>query len=287
VLGAANGKLKELFAKLASLNAKAGPFDVVLCLGDLFGDEEDEYFQQVIAGEVEIPVSTYFTIGRKELPQSVRMLAGHGGQVCENLFFLGMLFSEWTNSGRRGAFTTAEGLKLMILGGVEGETTSEYSPTFNRRDIDQMTGSADVLITTLAPAGIANLSAKPFDKGSPLIAQLIQKINPRYHFASEGVFYEREPYDNGNGYTRFLSLGDVKGDKWYYAFKINVSLDNAEKPPAGVTANPFKKREREFNLDNRTCRICGDPSHLSYDCPEKPRKRKRRVIGRMLFENLC
>jgi hypothetical protein len=90
VLGPANGKLKEAFANISSLNAKAGPFDVVLCLGDLFG-EEDEYFQQVIAGEVEIPVSTYFTIGRKELPESVKMLVGHGGQVCENLFFLGIL----------------------------------------------------------------------------------------------------------------------------------------------------------------------------------------------------
>jgi len=89
VLGAANGRLTEIFAKLSSLNAKAGPFDIVLCLGDLFGEAEDEYLQQLIAGEVEIPVSTYFTVGRRELPQPVRMLVGHGGQVCENLFFLG------------------------------------------------------------------------------------------------------------------------------------------------------------------------------------------------------
>lgn len=93
VLGPANGRLKEAFAKINSLNAKAGPFDVVLCLGDLFG-EEDEYFRQLIAGEVEIPVSTYFTIGRKELPESVKMLVGHGGQVCENLFFLGTLLQD-------------------------------------------------------------------------------------------------------------------------------------------------------------------------------------------------
>jgi hypothetical protein len=89
VLGSANGKLKDAISKLSSLNAKAGPFNVVLCLGDLFG-EEDEYFQQLISGEVEIPVSTYFTVGRKELPESVKMLIAHGGQVCENLFFLGL-----------------------------------------------------------------------------------------------------------------------------------------------------------------------------------------------------
>jgi hypothetical protein len=90
VLGPANGKLKETFTKLSSLNTKAGPFDVALCLGDLFGDAEDEYLQTLIAGEVEMPVSTYFSIGRRELPQAVKMLVGHGGQVCENLFFLGI-----------------------------------------------------------------------------------------------------------------------------------------------------------------------------------------------------
>jgi hypothetical protein len=90
VLGPANGRLKDLFTKLSSLNSKAGPFDVVLCLGDLFNpDEQDEYFQSLISGEIEIPVSTYFTLGRNELPESVKMLIGHGGQVCNNLFFLG------------------------------------------------------------------------------------------------------------------------------------------------------------------------------------------------------
>ena len=170
----------------------------------------------------------------------------------------------------------------MFLGGVEDKASSgssEYSPTFTQRDITDLTGTADILITTNAPADIGNLSAKTFDIGSTAIATLVQKVNPRYHFAAEGVFYEREPYDNGHGYTRFLSLGNVREDRWFYAFKINVKLGNVEKPPPGVTENPFKKRE--FNLDDRTCRICGDPSHLSYDCPQKShRKKRRRIVGR-------
>jgi hypothetical protein len=191
---------------------------------------------------------------------------------------------EVTDSGRRGTFTTAEGLKLMFLGGIEGSTSSEYSPVFTQRDISAMSGTADVLITTQAPKNIANLSSKPFDKGSAAIATLVQKVNPRYHFAAEGVFYEREPYENGDGYTRFLSLGNVKEDKWFYAFKINISVGYLEKAPATVTANPFKKRE--FNIEDRTCRICGDPSHLSYDCPQKRKKRKR-VVGRTILFVCC
>ena len=167
----------------------------------------------------------------------------------------------------------------MFLGGVEGETSSEYSPTFTQKDISALSGTADILITTLAPENISNLSARRLDCGSPAIATLVQKINPRYHFAAEGVFYEREPYDNGSGYTRFLSLGNVKEDRWFYAFKINVNSISTEKPPAGVTANPFKKHE--FNIDKRTCRTCGDTTHLSYDCPQRQsRKKRRRIVGR-------
>lgn len=166
----------------------------------------------------------------------------------------------------------------MFMGGVEGETSSEYSPTFTQKDVAALSGTPDILITTSAPQNISNLSSKRFDGGSPAIATLVQKISPRYHFAAEGVFYEREPYENGNGYTRFLSLGNVKGDKWFYAFKINVNATSTEKP-TGATANPFKKRE--FNIDDRTCRICGDTAHLAYECPQKRNKKKRRrVIGR-------
>ena len=170
----------------------------------------------------------------------------------------------------------------MYLGGLQGDASSEYSPTFTPRDIASMSGVADILITSEAPENIDSLSSKPLGKtGSPVIATLVQKINPRYHFASEDIFYEREPYENGRGgYTRFLSLGEVGGDRWYYAFRINVNA-TVEKTPQGATANPFKKRQLES--EGRTCRICGHPSHLSYDCPQKKdqkRKKRKRVIGR-------
>jgi hypothetical protein len=168
----------------------------------------------------------------------------------------------------------------MYMGGLQGETSSEYSPIYTSKDIAALSSPVDILITSEAPEGIDNLSAKPLGKGSPAIATLVQKITPRYHFASEGVFYEREPYDNGRGTTRFLSLGDVGGERWFYAFKIIVNA-TTEKTVKGVTANPFKKRQLEAEI--KTCRICGDPSHLLYDCPQKKdqrRKKRKRVIGR-------
>jgi hypothetical protein len=180
-------------------------------------------------------------------------------------------------------YTTAEGLRLMYLGGLLSETSSEYSPTYTPKDIAALSGTADILITTEAPENIDFASKVPLAKGSPAIATLVQKINPRYHFAAEGAFYEREPYENGRGgYTRFLSLGDVGGDRWFYAFRINPNV-STEKAPKGATANPFKKRQLETVAE--PCRICSDPSHYSYDCPQKndqrKKKKRKRLIGRM------
>jgi hypothetical protein len=36
-VGSAEGSIKDLFAKVTTINAKHGPFDLVLCTGDFFG----------------------------------------------------------------------------------------------------------------------------------------------------------------------------------------------------------------------------------------------------------
>lgn len=36
-MGSALGQISDLFAKVKSINAKHGKFDLVLCLGDFFG----------------------------------------------------------------------------------------------------------------------------------------------------------------------------------------------------------------------------------------------------------
>jgi hypothetical protein len=40
-VGSALGQISELFAKVRSINAKHGKFDLVLCLGDFFGPVKD------------------------------------------------------------------------------------------------------------------------------------------------------------------------------------------------------------------------------------------------------
>ena len=41
-VGPAIGSIRELFAKVKSIDAKHGKFELVLCVGDFFGPEDDE-----------------------------------------------------------------------------------------------------------------------------------------------------------------------------------------------------------------------------------------------------
>lgn len=50
-VGSANGKLAELFAGVNKINTKFGPFDLLLCVGDLFGEDNTE-IESLISGEI-------------------------------------------------------------------------------------------------------------------------------------------------------------------------------------------------------------------------------------------
>jgi hypothetical protein len=77
-----------LFARIATINAKHGPFDVVLVAGDLFPDESE--VDSVLAGEVKVEAPTFFTLGKRALPEKViERIKQQDGQLCDNLVFLG------------------------------------------------------------------------------------------------------------------------------------------------------------------------------------------------------
>ena len=60
-MGSAVGSIKELFAKIKSIDDKHGKFDFVLCLGDFFGPpkaaeeayDEDHEIMQLLDGRLE------------------------------------------------------------------------------------------------------------------------------------------------------------------------------------------------------------------------------------------
>jgi hypothetical protein len=71
VLGSLNGNFEPAFKKLAALHAKQS-FSFAIVTGDLFGaDQDDDALTRLLAGQVSVPLSTYFTVGTIPLPKRV------------------------------------------------------------------------------------------------------------------------------------------------------------------------------------------------------------------------
>ncbi|KAJ1792523.1 hypothetical protein LPJ67_001534, partial [Coemansia sp. RSA 1938] len=111
VVGSVNGYLSEFFAKVKNLDAKYGPFAILLVTGNLFACDSDDGSEEVsslLKNEISIPVMTYVVVGDKRLPQRVSERASaRSGEICNNMVIL---------SGQ-GILQTSEGVKIAYLSG--------------------------------------------------------------------------------------------------------------------------------------------------------------------------
>ncbi|KAJ2310578.1 hypothetical protein H4R23_004485 [Coemansia sp. Cherry 401B] len=111
VVGSVNGCLPEFFAKVKKLDAKYGPFSILLITGNLFSSDADDSgddISSLLKDEIAIPVMTYAVVGDRRLPQRVSERAhARAGEVCNNLVIL---------SGQ-GVLQTSEGVKIAYIGG--------------------------------------------------------------------------------------------------------------------------------------------------------------------------
>ena len=93
--------ISTTIAKITAINAKHGPFDACVLVGDTFkegsdGSELDGLKCELLMSNesklMAVPVPTYFTLGQYELPGSIqKRIEDTGGEVVENLVFLGGL----------------------------------------------------------------------------------------------------------------------------------------------------------------------------------------------------
>ncbi|KAJ2661143.1 hypothetical protein IWW48_002554 [Coemansia sp. RSA 1200] len=110
VVGSVNGHLEEFFTKIKKLDAKHGPFSVLLVTGNLFGNgsDTDNDVQMLLKDEIAVPVMTYALVGDRRLPERIETRAGsRSGEICNNLVVL---------SGQ-GVIQTSEGVKIAYMGG--------------------------------------------------------------------------------------------------------------------------------------------------------------------------
>ena len=258
VVGAINGQLREAFKKIADTNSgNFGPLAFAVVVGDLFRDASSEgaveQLDGLLAGNIEVAVPTYFSVGEHALPQKVIEKIENTGEVCPNLIFV----------GRKGTITTSEGIRLAVLGGRMTEEQSDqlnrFSPNFVLADARGMHGahSADILITHEFPLGVLQGVGEgiPEDiravEGQRCISDLCTTLKPRYHFSTSpkshfkrNAFAQPVEYDALDATPRvtfFESLAPFqnrsKMNKWHSAFKFDPK--GAAPHVEGLQQSPF------------------------------------------------
>lgn len=255
MLGSLDGQLEPAFNRLAALHAKNN-FTLAILTGDLFSSSSDEdTIAALLDGTIRIPVSTYFTIGRHPLPERIAAKVEADEEICPNLHFL----------GKRSVTKTSDGIRIVVLGGLSTENNPEGAqqlieqrhPIHTIEDARSLRGanSADILVTSIWPAGIWNGSKAALEpaqqnavQSSHAVAELCAALKPRYHLsASPGdFFYEREPFlhppdevSEAKAVTRFISMapfGNEAKAKAMYAFSLNRT--DTVVPP-GITSSPL------------------------------------------------
>lgn len=193
----------------------------------------DRLFIQLIdARGHSVPIMTYFINGKNPIPSiAASKIRDNDGEVCGNLYYL----------GRRGLLTTASGLKIAFLSGTStnGDDDQNDKSADHRYTQDDIKALKSTPMPMSAPPGVDILLTydwpKDVEKGSKSkitpsatsqqAAEVAAALKPRYHFAaSEGIFFEREPYKNITGFgppderpadhaSRFIGMGCALNDE--------------------------------------------------------------------------
>ncbi|KAI6223689.1 CWF19-like protein 1-like protein [Aphelenchoides fujianensis] len=256
-VGDVNGQFGMLVKRIAAINSKNGPFELLFCLGEFFGPNDEEN-KKLLDGDYELPVPAY--ILGPCCPSTAAYYPEDGAQLTPSITYL----------GRKGIFYTAEGLNIGYCSGIDGQTSNAFQ--FVEDDIDDLllpirTQSGflgvDVLLTSIWPADVSKHSINQpsvESPGSKSIARLAAGLKPRYHFAGKSGHFERSPYRNhrvlleaAQHVTRFIGLaavGNKAKEKWIYAFSIKPmrKLDRAEltKQPGNSTEFPYMDVLQEY-----------------------------------------
>ncbi|CAD5231905.1 unnamed protein product [Bursaphelenchus xylophilus] len=296
-VGDVNGNFNLLRKKLNVINKKNGPFDLVFCVGEFFGPNEEEN-QAVVEGKIEFPIPLY--ILGPNCPSTARFYPETGVEFSPNLTFL----------GRRGILHAASGLTICYLSGIEGKSANPFQ--FVEDDIDDLllpvrTQSGflgiDVLLTSVWPSSVAKHSINQpnaENEGSKHISRLAAALKPRYHFAGMGPHYERSPYRNhrvlveaAQHVTRFIGLapvGNPNKEKWIYAFNVKpmrfLTRPELTTQPPNTTEFPYMEilteyvqEQREKEVQRNSSQFFFDTAHYSDEEEEGENSRGRRRRG--------
>ncbi|VDM46490.1 unnamed protein product [Toxocara canis] len=272
VSGDVNGHFEQLIKRVVSVNKKNGPFDMLICVGEFFGDDVQKN-EEVIGGQLQFPITTY--ILGPCCQSTSTCYPDESAEFSSNLTYM----------GKKGILSTTTGLQIAYLSGIEGSQSASFQ--FSKTTVDELllpvtVGSGflgvDLLVTSMWPSQVWKHSLNQPSRevnGSRLISKLAAGLKPRYHFAGMGIHYERTPYRNhrvlleaAQHVTRFIGLASVNNtekEKWLYAFSIvpGRKMSRAELTAQPPNASEFPYMEILANLILESV-LFGMPYFLEY-----------------------
>lgn len=252
VCGDVCGEFEALFKRVNIVNKKAGPFNLLLCVGEFFSDANSQWTPYKL-GASKVPIPTY-VLGPSKEAHKKHYPDLRGCELAENVIYLGPAGIYPCSSGLRVAYCS--GLKTSPPG-LSGYTNKKMGELETE---GKQSGIIDILITSQWPNFVTTFATKPSGcdlnaVGCDLVARLANSLQPRYHFAAAppGVFYERLPYRNHlvlqetpRQCTRFIGLagvGNSAKSKWLYAFSITPAThcrkEELTVQPSDLTECPY------------------------------------------------
>ncbi|KAL1500780.1 hypothetical protein ABEB36_006225 [Hypothenemus hampei] len=303
--GDVEGRFDVLFKRVAAINNKSGPFDLLLCVGNFFGINNKE-FRPYRLGDKTVPVPTYILGPNKqdqlkEYPEDESQF-----ELCPNVYYL----------GKRGIYNDSKGLRIAYISGTASLEQLGQPWTYNERDVSNLCDAAlkgnpsfrgvDILLTSQWPAGIVNNDSKvnlTLNCTSELVSYLCMKLKPRYMISGfEGVHYEMAPFRCPNLgdhdttmdiATRFIGLarvGNASKDKWIYALNVTpldkMKISEVVQRTTDEISCPFNFIELEQKLFKGEKRKTEGTTQYFYDmnAPMEERKRGKTKKPRIEFD---
>ncbi|ODV96502.1 hypothetical protein PACTADRAFT_2795 [Pachysolen tannophilus NRRL Y-2460] len=224
--------LNKLLKQANSLNAKNGPFDLVLLVGDTL--QNSTQAKDLIS----IDQKTIFVEGIN--PAEFELEDVHK-EVVNNLIFLGKI----------GIYKLSNGVTIgYITGNLKDITMEKIQETFQNETID-------ILLSYQWPSFISKEQKLTLIANDVKIDEVVKLTKPRYHFccgSENGRFFERQPiyWKDESRLTRFVSLGTYgnKLERWHYAFNLNLLSElDLENITQFNNNNPFLEQSKPATIN--------------------------------------
>ncbi|XP_045523279.1 CWF19-like protein 1 [Pieris brassicae] len=296
--GDVNGNFNALFSRVETIVKKSGSFDVLLCVGNFFGNDNSQLDAYRMRTR-KVPVTTY-VFGPSD-SNHVKYYCEEGSEIVPNVIYM----------GRRGIFTTSSEVKIAYLTGLSRRELGKEIPscTFEPSDCSAVRDACyrgqseyrgvDILITTLWPTGVQQDECQKAEVSeenlSNLIAWLTIHLKPRYHLVpTTNKFYERQPYRNQGIHqdykecaTRFIALAPVGSkakEKWIYACSLQpiakMRMTDLLQSTTDETDCPFDPDLLKQHQPGKVVKVSGNGQFFfNMDASEDDHGKRKRLGG--------